>query len=367
MSVLLFEPGGLTRRVSVAWEGTRLVVRGHDFERQVEAGRLSLREGGWQDAAVHLMWAEESGSWALTLQGEEALAALSEGAPEPLAGTLQEALAGVRRARRRGWRALAFLGALLLLPVLALVLLWLFREPLTDAVVRRLPHSVDAQLGSLLEAQVRAQGQLASGGAGLEAVRQVGQRLTAGSSLPYPFRFELARDASVNAYAAPGGFVVVHSGLVAAADGPDELAGVLAHEIGHVTRRHSLRQIAFQAGFAATLRLLFGSPEGLAGVLAGGAQQLGTLGFSREQEREADLEALALLQQARLPPGGLVRFFERLARQAGAPPALLSTHPDPGDRARLLAAELRQRGGWAVVPLELDWAAIRTDAETAAN
>lgn len=361
MSVLLFEPGGLTRRVSATWHGRGLVVRGLEFEAEVDATRLALQPGGWQDASAHLIWIEEGHSWALTVQGQEALAALATGAPEPLAAALRAALERARRARGRGRRAVALLVFLVLLPLLALLLLWAFRDALADAVVRRLPHAVDAQVGALVEAQARAQGQLAADGAALRAVRQTGQRLTARLSTPHSFRFELARDPSVNAYAAPGGFVVVHAGLLAAAEGPEELAGVLAHEVGHVTRRHSLRQMVFQAGFAAALRLVLGSPDGAVGVLAGSARQLSSLGFSREQEREADLEALLLLQQARLPADGLARFFGRLSSQAGGAPAWLSTHPDPGQRARLLLAELERRGAWPVEPLEVEWQAARAE------
>ena len=81
-------------------------------------------------------------SWALTVQGEEALAALATGAPEPLAAALRAALERARRARGRGRRAVALLAFLVLLPLLALLLLWVFRDALADVVVRRLPHAV---------------------------------------------------------------------------------------------------------------------------------------------------------------------------------------------------------------------------------
>ena len=367
MSLLLFEPGGLTRRVGVSWQGARLVVSGHEFERQVDADRLLVQPGGWQDASAHLVWVDDGGAWALTAQGEEALAALSAGAPPPLDAALGEALERARRSRGRGRRTMAFLGSLLVLPLLALLLLWLFRERLADLVVERLPHSVDAQVGALVEAQARAQGRLQADGFALAAVRETGLRLTTGVTSPHTFRFELARDPTVNAYAAPGGFVVVHSGLLASAEGHDELAGVLAHEIGHVTGRHALRQMVFRAGFASALRLLVGSPDGVAGLLAGGARELTDLGFSREQERDADLEALGLLRQARLPAEGLLRFFERLESKAGGPPPLLSTHPDPGNRVRTLRDELERRGAWAIEPIAIDWPAVRAEVATPAK
>jgi predicted Zn-dependent protease len=225
--------------------------------------------------------------------------------------------------------------------------------------------TVDAQIGEIALQQVRVSHRLQQGGPAVDSVRAIGERLVAAAgpaAQGHRFRFEVAEDATPNAFAAPGGLIVVHTGLLTAARGPDEVAGVLAHEVMHVTLRHSMRQLVLRAGVGAGVQLLVGSPEGAAGVLTAAASNLATLGFSREQEREADSSGLDLLERAALPPDGLVEFFGRLATESGAPPALLSTHPAPNDRSSRLRAEIARRGAWPVRPLAVDWPAVQAAA-----
>ncbi|MGH2669412.1 MAG: M48 family metallopeptidase, partial [bacterium] len=180
---------------------------------------------------------------------------------------------------------------------------------------------------------------------------------------PFTFRFEVLRDRSINAFAAPGGLVVVHTGLLVEARSADELAGILAHEITHVFARHSLRQLLFQLGLTASVRLVLGMPEGVADSIASAVVSLGSLRFSRDQERDADRGGVELLTRARLPATGLQSFFDRLARQEGAVPALISTHPPSAERVAALQRLLDEHGSRTVEPLELDWGAVRRDAK----
>jgi predicted Zn-dependent protease len=173
-------------------------------------------------------------------------------------------------------------------------------------------------------------------------------------------RFELLREPTANAFAAPGGLVVVQTGLLVAAESADEVAGILAHEVAHVAARHSLRQILFQLGLVASLRLVLGDQTGQA--VGSAVTQLGSLRFSRDQERDADRRAVELLARARLPAAGLQSFFDRLARRDGAVPALLSSHPPTAERAAALARLIDQRGRWPTEPPALDWNAVRRDA-----
>jgi predicted Zn-dependent protease len=147
-----------------------------------------------------------------------------------------------------------------------------------------------------------------------------------------PFQFELmVVDApEVNAFALPGGFIVVNSGLLAEARSGEEVAAVLAHELSHVTLRHSTRRIAGGLGVSAALALVLGVVD--FGAPAYTLSYLASLGYGRDQEREADEQGLALLQRAGISPLGMATFFERLSSSLN-PPELLSTHPDPGDRA----------------------------------
>jgi predicted Zn-dependent protease len=359
---------GDTLAAEVGWEDTALRVRAPGVDRLVPAAALSVSAGGWSGEALLLEWTEEGErTWAVSLEGPGAAEGLAEGAPAPIALEL----ARLRRARlssgRRRRLVLALVAALVLLPLAALAAAFALRGRILDAVVRRLPVSVDARLGELALEQVAASGLLLAEGPAVEAVRAVGERLVAAappsSPAPFRFRFEVLRDPTVNAFAAPGGLVVVHTGLLAAADSPDELAGVLAHEVSHVLHRHSLRQLVFNLGLVASVRLVLGSPEGFAGFAADVATKLGSLRFSREQEAAADRGGLDLLVRARLPADGLPRFFERLAREGGSPPALLSSHPPSEERSAKIGSAIAERGKWATEPLALDWAAVKREAQ----
>src|SRR5206468_5365206 len=107
----------------------------------------------------------------------------------------------------------------------------------------------------------------------------------------------------------PGGQVFIFSGLLDSVKRPEELAGVLAHEIAHVTRRHSLRNIISSAGLWLTLSALFGDTKGLTSILTDGSQFLLNQKFSRDFEREADDTGWDYLVAANVDPRGMIDFF----------------------------------------------------------
>ena len=182
----------------------------------------------------------------------------------------------------------------------------------------------------------------------LEAyVESLGRRLAAVSERPdLPWSFRIADDAMVNAFALPGGRIYVTRGLLAHLGREAELAGVLGHEIGHVTARHSVnalsRQLALTVGLIAGLELLETDET---------AEMVGSLGlgllflkFGRNQERQADQLGVRYVRRAGIDPHGVVdalRVLQRVsqAQDGGWFPVWLSTHPDPDNRWQRLAEE----------------------------
>jgi predicted Zn-dependent protease len=141
----------------------------------------------------------------------------------------------------------------------------------------------------------------------------------------------------------PGGIIVVNSGLISATRRPEELAGVLAHEIQHVEQRHSLRGAIQDLG----LRGLWTVATGDVGATLAGqaAVELTSRKFSRDDEREADQGAFDLLVQHRIDPSAMADFFTTLDKRVDAQiPELLSTHPASAERKRALV-ELSQAAG----------------------
>jgi predicted Zn-dependent protease len=170
------------------------------------------------------------------------------------------------------------------------------------------------------------------------------------------FEFFAIDDGSINAFALPGGFIGVHTGLIAAAETESELAGVLAHEIGHVTQRHIARMLAQQKQVslvsmgALVLALLAArsNPQAAMGGAMLGDQlaRQNMLSFSREAEREADRVGYEIMRQAGFEVQGMVAFFNRLQQASrfyeSNAPAYMRTHPLTGERIGDMQLRIRE-------------------------
>jgi len=175
--------------------------------------------------------------------------------------------------------------------------------------------------------------------------RIVARLAAAGPPTPYPFRVTIVESPLFNALAAPGGAIVLFRPLVRSTATPEELAGVLAHEMQHIRLRHATKALVRDLSMAAIVGAVLGDVSGIGSVAVQAGRTLTTLHHSRGDEDEADREGLRLIQAAQLDPSGMIRFFETLkARTAHAElPGYLSTHPETEQRiARLkaLAAEV---------------------------
>ena len=182
-----------------------------------------------------------------------------------------------------------------------------------------------------------------------EYVNRIGQNLVRNSDAKVPFTIKVIDSDEVNAFALPGGFFYVNTGLILQADEEAELAGVMGHEIAHVAARHGTRN-ATKGELAqfATIPLILLGPGGWAGYgLYEGlnlAIPLGFLKFSRDNEREADYLGLQYMYKAGYDPNAFVSFFEKLEaqerRHPGSIPKVFSTHPPTPDRVQKAQEEI---------------------------
>jgi predicted Zn-dependent protease len=200
----------------------------------------------------------------------------------------------------------------------------------------------EARLGREIMRQIRVSRDYLDDAEIREYLDAVGDRLVASSPSPHRhFEFFVVRDPTINAFALPGGYIGVHTGLISATRNESELAAVLAHEIAHVTQEHIARMVDAQktsglASLAALAVAILAARSNsqvsqAAATLAGAMNVQSQLDFSRDHEREADRVGLQTLAQAGYSPAGMVSFFERLQTQgrlveSGAP-AYLRTHP----------------------------------------
>jgi len=179
----------------------------------------------------------------------------------------------------------------------------------------------------------------------------------------YPIRVTVVNQPIVNALAAPGGSIVVMRGLLERTESAEELAGVLAHEIQHVTHRHATKAILRQASAGVLMAALVGDVSAVVAFGIQSAKALGDLRYSRDAELEADRDGMRMLHAARVDPAGMVSFFQGLQREEGMRRGVaryLSTHPAATDRVQALTALAAAREAPSVKLLPgVDWSDVK--------
>jgi Zn-dependent protease with chaperone function len=333
-----------------------LVIQGQSRWFTVQVSQIGLKTGGYDGCQWLIAWESPHGPMTALLQGDDTVDAFIRVVPPEIA----QSLARVRKAHaRRKWKfklAAALLGLVFLLPVVALALFWIFADSFSQWAAEHVTAEQEVRLGELAFEQLRPRLKLIEDGTAHDMVERVGVRLTAGGS-QFRYQFHLARDAQVNAFALPGGQVVVNSGLLMATADAQELAGVLAHEISHVEQRHTLRNLIHGLGWRALLGVALGDFTG--GVWGDMAEELVRLDYSRDLELEADRGGVELLRDTGLPADGLARFLART--QASSPPALFSTHPSSAERLAALKAFVEEMGAYPNQTLDIDWGRVKRD------
>jgi predicted Zn-dependent protease len=325
---------------------------GRDF--QWPFGEIRQTQGFYAGEEVRL---ERGGPLAETLLVSDPafLVALREAAPE--------AAARFHDPGRRRLRATATAGAAVAVVALTVVIYVWGIPALATLVAARVPVGWEERLGQAAVEQLAPAARRCVDPGRQARIEAIVARLMAPlPSRPYTIRVVVVDDGRVNALAAPGGWIVVFRGLLERTGTAEELAGVLAHEIQHVLRRHATRTLIQHASMALLVSALAGDPTGALGFGIEGARSLAALEYSRQFETEADVEGLQLLLAAGIDPGGMITFFESLARPSAGTPALLtylSTHPSPDDRlARLRALARSAPAAAAPLMTREEWRAV---------
>lgn len=252
--------------------------------------------------------------------------------PPPVQGAPQQQHGGgfgEEKSRRKLWR-----NGILAVAGIALVF-WLFAWVLPPRMVVFVPTSLDVKIGEYNWEQVAPVESRCTDPGPLAYVEELAQPLVEQADSEFEFHFVVVDSEEINAFALPGGFVTVNMGLLEAAETGEEIAAVIGHEMTHVTHRHGMRAVMRQLGASVIVSLMFDGSS--LETLMYMAENLVGQAHSRDQERDADDGGRALLMAAGVDPIGMATFFERLENEQGNLPgamALLSTHPDPGERAK---------------------------------
>ena len=220
---------------------------------------------------------------------------------------------------------------------------------------------------------------------GLRALNTMTEHLTAVDESPYEFKVRVLDIDIPNAFAAPGGYIVIFRGLIDLAESPDEVAGVLAHEMGHVTHQHSMTHLVRTIGFQTLIVPLITGGAMAADVLSEVGQAALQASYTREMEEDADRVAVNLMNLAGLKAATFTDLLYRIERKFGAAPKedeeaadkqdeevaddsffsipdMMSSHPSTPDRARM-ARELAAPGGEAGLD-NAQWEALRAICDT---
>ena len=193
------------------------------------------------------------------------------------------------------------------------------------------------------------------------ALAKMTDRLMGERELPYDLQVAVVRHPLVNAFAAPGGYVVLMEGLVDRAETPEEVAGVLAHEIGHVAARDPIRLTLRAAGSAGILTLILGDATGAAAITIA-AEQLLSASYTRQAETEADLYALDMLAEANVSAEGFASFFDRLREEYGDMDGALEyfmSHPALASRAEVARSRVDAEADTTPILTDAEWGALR--------
>ncbi|MCC2102163.1 MAG: M48 family metallopeptidase [Hyphomicrobiales bacterium] len=267
-------------------------------------------------------------------------------------------LAGDRQEKREArWRiaALATTGV-----VVIAALVWIVIPALADRLAPLVPVSVEKQIGAAADRQARARfkGGACVSSAGEAALARLVDRLKLLAGVPLDVQVGVLASPVQNAFALPGGRIYLLRGLIESARSPDELAGVLAHEFGHVAHRDSLRAAMKQGGAALAIGLVFGDMFG-AGAIAVAARASLSAAYSREAETQADDFAARVLNEAGRPARALGDILKRIAAdERSSPLDFLRDHPLTNARQDRLENESTQATGAPLMSAG-DWLALR--------
>jgi beta-barrel assembly-enhancing protease len=342
-------PGGLAVEASFSGDALRLV----EPRLSIDADAISVSVGGFEHDELFLNWAVGDNRYSIKTAGRAATAFVLANAP----GQLQSQFRPLRTRRRIIRSVWSTIGATVATAIVALGLLWWRYDDAVSWLASRISIVNEEKIGESVLKQLETTGEIVKAGPAVEALQNIGQRLVPGSR--YKYQWFIHRDDTVNAFALPGGVVVVNSGLIRKIDSADELAAVLAHEVQHVEQRHALKNMINNLGWAAGLLAVVGDVNAAAVLVV---HQLGNSYFSRGVEEEADRLGFRTLVDAKIAPHAMVTLLQKLEKEAGSDgPEWLSSHPDTANRVNAMQKMVVDNPCGDCTNLAFDWPAIQAD------
>jgi hypothetical protein len=238
--------------------------------------------------------------------------------------------------------------------------IWFGLPLAADRLAPLVPSALERRIGDAAEGQIGIMfgGKMCSNAAGGIAFNKLMKEISTAAGFDTPVRATVMNTPVPNAFALPGGKVYLFSGLLARANDPDEIAGVLAHELGHVSHRDNTRNMIYSGGTSFLIGLLFGDVTG-SGALIFASRSLFTASYSREAEQNADdfsIEVMHRLGRPTKPMGDLI--FRVTGNQGDKTLSILANHPLTEDRLKHLSDENRPASGPPLLKAN-EWTALK--------
>jgi predicted Zn-dependent protease len=308
---------------------------------------LEIKRGGANNALVFLSHPSHP-EWCVFTSDKTVLKALRESKNTEVS---RQACA-LTRSRSYGWIALCLFLAVV---IGAGVGIFMLRDPATRLLANMVPPSWERRLGEAVYAGIKRDSDIIEDQTlTKEFTDLLTPLLEVAKDSGYTFDVHISDSSDVNAFALPGGIIVVNKGAILKVDRLEMLLGVLAHEISHVTLQHSTRQVITVFGLYIVVDFVLGNIFGTIAAVSQGAAFLLQQGFSREAEHEADISGLLYLEKANINPQGMIDFFALLQKEYEESPIpgldtlegslnFLSTHPDTNSRIQYLTERIKSQ------------------------
>ena len=344
--------------IELAHDGVHATTNG-DQRFFVRYSECQLDVGGYNDRMVFCR--NEDRSITIFCEDKKFAAGLVYASGGLLEEQIREKRLKLKSENRRGNRyTMMFLVA----SVLCIVAAYYGVKAAGVAAVKAVPISVDQQIGKQSYATMNPGGPEVVDKVVVDAIQEMVDRLSPHAAVPeLKFEVHVIDSEEVNAFCLPGGYIVVYTGLMKQAEFPEQVAGVLSHEMAHATLRHGLQRISQSLGLAAAANLLLGDVQGIV-VLGSELFQLASINsYSRGQESAADAEGVRMMHAAGLDPLSMAQFFEIMKQEAGQLPSGLewiSTHPDHDARIMSIREQVGTLAAKKYDPLDVDWDDIQS-------
>jgi len=336
--------------------GGRIILTGFSLRFSWDQGSIELplqdivvKRGG---SSGHLVFFEHHAypGWIVYTEKKSILKKL-KGRSSPYNPYKPELSQQVTHIRKKTLGLRAIIVASLLVIAALIYGLYLLRTPINKAIAKSIPAEWETALGETVFQGYKEGKTLIEDAGILASLETITHPLLSNiTDRRYEYRVYIIKDPTINAFALPGGYVVLHTGLLLAAESAEEVLGVLAHEISHVTLQHGIRKLLDSIGLLLIVKAVLGDQSGIWGELIDNGAFLLNQKFSRGFEQEADEAGFLYLVNARIDPRGMMGFFQRLKEESKKAGTLaleetlnfLSTHPDPGSRIEYLDRKWQQ-------------------------